>query len=242
MFGFDGVRSPWSKRAQALKKQRLSDLASEVMYANSEQDACIPHPINSEGFNAHARLPYGLSIEHVHNAMQECLDFLGFINHKLHERGLKRLEMTLMPANFSSIIGELMVVGIAQHCSTLVKNRYHNGYPDLIPKGVFPNDSVQYGNHGIEVKASRYSRGWQGHNAESGWLMVIIFDSNRPLDAESSAQLKKFRFVKILAAELQREDWTFSGRSAASRRTITASINRSGYEKLANNWIYQDPL
>ena len=39
----------------------------------------------------------------------------------------------------------------------IVKNQYHNGHPDLIPKGKFPEDSVQYSDIGLEVKASRHS-------------------------------------------------------------------------------------
>ena len=36
-------------------------------------------------------------------------------------------------------------------------------------------------------------------------------------------------------------DWTFSGRSETSRRTITAGVNRSGYDKMVGNWIYKAP-
>ncbi len=67
----------------------------------------------------------------------------------------------LMPANFSSIVGEFMNSGIPKHCPTLVKNQYHNGHPDLLPAGMFPDDAAQHAGEGIEVKGSRYLRGWQ---------------------------------------------------------------------------------
>ncbi len=35
-------------------------------------------------------------------------------------------------------------------------------------------------------------------------------------------------------------DWLFSGRSATSRRTITASVTESGYQKMLANWVYND--
>jgi hypothetical protein len=33
--------------------------------------------------------------------------------------------------------------------------------------------------------------------------------------------------------------WAFSGRSETSRRTITASVTRTGYEKMEANWLYR---
>ena len=44
---------------------------------------------------------------------------------------------------------------------------------------------------------------------------------------------KPFRFIKVVGALLTQNDWSFSGRSATSRRTITASVTRSGYQKNA---------
>lgn len=155
---------------------------------------------------------------------------------------MERLESLLMPANFSSVVSEFMSVAIPKFCSTLVKNAYHNGHPDLIPAGLFPGNAVQYTHEGVEVKASHYPRGWQGHNAEESWLMVFVFDANRPRDTDRGIEPKPFRFVKVLGARLERTDWTFSGRSETSRRTITASVAPSGYAKMEANWIYRDPV
>lgn len=146
-----------------------------------------------------------------------------------------------MPANFSSIVGEFMSMSIPQYSSGLVKNQYHNGHPDLIPAGLFPNNAVQHSEEGIEIKASRYLMGWQGHNPENAWLMVFVFSSNRPGDAIKGVSPKPFRFVKVLGARLTKSDWLFSGRSETSRRTITASVTKSGYAKLSANWLYQAP-
>lgn len=170
--------------------------------------------------------------------MDEFLRFLGFLNGELLKRQLPRLEGLLMPANFSSIVGEFLAWSLPKHCSNLVKNRYHNGHPDLLPKGRFSNDAAQHANEGIEIKASRYFRGWQGHNPEDTWLLVFVFDSNRPKDVEYDP--RRFSFQVVAGARLTRNDWLFAGRSATSRRTITASVTRSGYEKLAN-WIYRAP-
>jgi hypothetical protein len=173
--------------------------------------------------------------------MQDFVEFLGFINGQLFTRQIERLEVMLMPANFSSVVGEFMNSSIPKHCPTLVKNRYHNGHPDLLPAGRFPDDAVQHASEGIEVKASRYLRGWQGHNPEDTWLLVFMFDSNRPNDAVKRVEPRPFRFLSVAGAHLAHEDWTFSGRIGESRRTITASVNRSGYEKMEANRIYEAP-
>lgn len=211
------------------------------MSGNLDAIACQPHPVDSNGFNPNANIPYGCTTEHIRLAMNDFIDFLGFINQQLYGRGLERFETMLMPANFSSLVGEFMITSIPKYCSTIAKNQYHNGHPDLIPAEMFPNNAVQYAGEGIEVKASRYLRGWQGHNPEAIWLMVFVFDSNRPSDYVKNIQPKPFRFVKVAGAMLTKNDWSFSGRSGNSRRTITASVNNSGYQKMIANWIYQYP-
>ena len=145
-----------------------------------------------------------------------------------------------MPANFSSIVGEFMAMTIPKYCRSLVMNQYHNGHPDLIPKGMFPNNAVQYSEQGIEIKGSRHRSGWQGHNPESVWLMVFDFDSNTSADRRKGVHPRPFRFKAVYAAKLEKDDWTFSGRSATSRRTITASVSRAGVEKMKSNWVYED--
>jgi hypothetical protein len=206
-----------------------------------ERKACTPIAVSQPGFNPAAQIPYGCTPEHIRQAMREFTDFLGFMNNQLYSKEIARFETMLMPANFSSLVGEFMNTAIPKYSRGLVKNQYHNGHPDLLPAGLFPNDAAQYASVGIEVKASRYVRGWQGHNPENVWLMVFVFDSNRPVDASKGITPKPFRFVMVVGAQLEVADWLYAGRSETSRRTITASVTKSGYEKLLANWIYKDP-
>ncbi|MCP4374170.1 MAG: hypothetical protein GY797_39615 [Deltaproteobacteria bacterium] len=210
------------------------------MNDNLEFLACTPAPVNPNAFNAACTLPYGLAPEHIYKAMVEFVDFLGFINQQLSTRETPRLESFLMPANFSSIVGEFMNISIPRYCTDLVKNQYHNGHPDLIPTGMFPDNAVQYAEEGVEIKGSRRSSGWQGHNPEEVWLMVFHFDSNTSRDNNRGIAPKPFRFIGVYAAKLKKDDWNFSGRSAASRRTITASVNRGGVLKMKRNWVYEN--
>lgn len=205
-----------------------------------EETACTPIPVDPSKFNSAPDLPYGLEVKHVRKAMEEFVDFLGFINGKLYERGLLRMETMLMPANFSSMVGEFVITSIPKHCRTLVRNGYHNGHPDLLPAGKYENNSVAYADEGIEIKGSRSPRGWQGHNKEACYLMVIVFDSNRPKDLANGGRLRPFRFLLVALGKLTKDDWKFSGRKEGSRRTITAAVTGEGRRKIVSNWIYQD--
>jgi len=207
--------------------------------AELERIACTPVEPVSDWFNRASTLPYGLTPAHVGKAMSEFVQFLGFINNQLNSRGIVRLETMLMPANFSSVVGEFMSTNIPSQCPSLVKNTYHNGHPDLLPAGSHPGNAAQHAKDGIEIKASRYLRGWQGHNPEDVWLMVFAYESGRPTDEAKSVLPMPFRFLQVLCARLTKADWAYAGRSDKSRRTITASVTQSGYAKMAANWVYR---
>jgi hypothetical protein len=201
--------------------------------------ACVPVPVEAAGFNPSAAIPYGLKSAHIRKAMDDFIDFLGFINTQLRTKQIPRLETFLMPANFSSMVGEFMAAAIPKYCRTVVKNRYHNGHPDLLQKGQYPGDAALHAPEGIELKASRHLSGWQGHNPEDVWLMVFVFAANSSRDEAQGVEPRAFRFLKVVGAKLEKTDWQFSGRSDTSRRTITASVKRSGFEKMEANWIYR---
>ncbi|HLG73482.1 MAG TPA: hypothetical protein VK009_23935 [Chloroflexota bacterium] len=171
--------------------------------------------------------------------MDDIYDFLYNVNSFLTERGWDRLEELLSAATFSGVMSEFVVEGISKRSAAVVKNTFHNGRPDLVPRGHYGKDGCQQGDEGIEVKASRWSAGWQGHNVESGWIMICQYNidtTSLPLEDREPTKIDR-----ILCAQLERDDWSFSGRGATSRRTPTASIRRSAVAKLAANIVYLDP-
>ncbi len=170
--------------------------------------------------------------------MHDFIEFLTLIDKQLYSKDMASLENTMMQANFSSLVGEMMGARIPKHCPTVVKNMYHNGHPDMLPAGKYPNNSAQHaGSDGIEIKASRYLQGWQGHNAEDVWLMVFVFQSGR--EGPKVKNTQAFKFLLVAGAMLSKKDWQFSGRSETSRRTITASVKPEGAAKMMANWIYK---
>src|SRR5690606_12967829 len=95
-------------RAEAQEEEAAIVDASDP----AEVAACTPVPVRREKFNEHAVIPYGLTIEHIYQAMNEFTSFIGFINTQLNTKGIQRFEAMLMPANFSSMVGEFMTATI----------------------------------------------------------------------------------------------------------------------------------
>jgi hypothetical protein len=175
----------------------------------------------------------------VRAAMDDMYDFLYNVNVFLTSRGYDRLEELLAAATYSGVVSELVVESLSKQSATLTKNPYHNGRPDLVPVDVYGDKGILRGEQGIEVKASRNASGWQGHNVETGWIMVFQYRLDRI--SERMEDREPTRFDRVLCANLDERDWGFSGRSEASRRTATASILKSGLAKLEANAVYLDP-
>lgn len=139
-------------------------------------------------------------------ALDDVYDFFYNVNKFLVEKGWDRLEETLSAASLSGMLSEMVVQGISKRSATMTKNRRHNGRPDLVPTGHYENEAVLHGDEGIEVKASRYGSGWQGHNVELGWIMIVQYWNQPGRPAVIDRVLAALRIARIgrLAAEARR--------------------------------------
>ena len=188
-------------------------------------------------FNSDVELPYRLTVTEVKEAINAAYDLLHDVNAFLVSRGYSRLEDLLLGNAFAGLLSEVLVRSLADHSATLVRNTYVGGYPDLILPEAYPSDAALKATEGIEIKSSKQKGGWQGHNPEEGWVMVFRYTiDTKTIPIEDR---KPTEVVEVLAARLEMSDWNFSGRSETSRRTITASINRHGMQKLRANPIYR---
>jgi hypothetical protein len=217
----------------------LTEQEPEEQNAADDDAALVPAPLDPNGFNLDVRLPYGLLVEHVESAMQDFLNFLGYINEELHTRGIDRQELLMEPAEFSGLVGGFMVSGVPKHCPTLAKNNYHNGHPDMLPKGRYPDDSIAHANEGIEVKASRRPSSWQGHNPEASWLMVFQSDSNKVADLAGGVEPRPFRFrsCNVCPAGGSRLDVRWSLRDQQAHHNGHHQQIRDAEARA--NWIYR---
>lgn len=198
---------------------------------------------NIEHANEAIPLPYGMTARAIVRAINDVYAYLHALNRASVEHGYDRLEDLMQPAGFSGLLSNLFVRSVARECSTanpgLAMNQHPGGRPDLVPRAQYSGDFVLRGDEGVEVKVSRYAKGWQGHNAETGWIMIVQV----AIDAASEPVYERAPTIvdRVLIGNLTAADWTFSGRSATSRRTPTASINRDGYAKLLGGVVYSRP-
>ena len=100
-------------------------------------------------FNRDTALSYQLRLEDFELVMQDVYDFFFDVNTHLLGKGIKRLDEMLRPAAMSGLISDMVAASMAQHSRVLVENRYHNGHPDLIVNGVYPNE-MEPGTPGLE--------------------------------------------------------------------------------------------
>jgi len=187
-----------------------------------------------------APLPYNLTPRDFLRMVEDLHDVLHNVNSVLHQRGYQRMEELLDPAGFSGMISRTVANRLAAASRTLVVNRFHNGYPDLLVDGAYPNNAVQHGEGGLEVKASRYDGGWQTHGPRSGWFCVVQFE----MDVRTEIALfdrEPTRVRSCMVAELVRDDWNWQPAKPGKIRSGTASMRPSGVAKCRQGVVWVDP-
>ena len=126
-------------------------------------------------FNRNRSLPYSLRLRDFESTMEDVYDFFFDVNTSLVGRGLDRLENMLRRAILSGVLSELVTESLAKHSRGLVVNRYHNGHPDLVKRGLYENDSVKSGEEGIEIKTTvRKGGAVDTHGARSMVLCIRL--------------------------------------------------------------------
>jgi hypothetical protein len=193
--------------------------------------------VDKTKFNTAIALPYALRLEDFQMAMQDVYDFFYDVNTLLQNRGLQRLDDMLRPAAMSGMVSAMLTASIAKHSRSLVENRHFNGHPDLVVNGIYPNNAVQSGTDGVEVKSTR-KRGGQVdmHGARDQWLSVFVYEVDNK--TEPAAQRAPMRFVEVYLAYVQVGDFRRNPRGELGTRTAT--LDRDGIKKLRLGWLYKD--
>ena len=198
----------------------------------------IQHREISQGsFNRDLSLPYQLRLEDFQLAMQDVYDFFFDVNSRLIERGLERLDDMLRPAALSGFLSDMLTASLAKHSRTLTANRYHNGHPDLVMQGIYPNNTVQSGEEGVEIKTTRKRGGAvDTHGARDQWLCVFVYqvdNETEPALARTPLIFTETYLVKVTVADFRRND-RLSGIG-----TNTSALHRDGLRKQRENWVYK---
>jgi hypothetical protein len=192
---------------------------------------------NPKKFNPNADLPFQLRLEDFEIAMQDVYDLFFDVNTGLLEKGLERLDDFVRPAIMSGLLSDLLSASVAKHSRTLTQNRYFNGHPDLIVKGVYPNDAVKAGTKGVEIKTTRKSGGAvDTHGAREQWMAVFVYNIDNV--TEPARDREPMTFTEVYLAHVLITDFRKNPRGELGTRTAT--LHREGVVKLRQNWIYKE--
>ena len=161
--------SPGGSAAPTLERTSVAVLACVAVSVERRH-------VRRECFNPDIELPYELRRLDFESAMQDVYDFFYDVNQHLAGKGLGRLEDTVRSAILSGVVSDMLTAYLASHSRTLVTNGYHNGHPDLVVAGTYPEDAVKAGEAGVEVKATTKRGGAvDTHGARDQWFCVFVY-------------------------------------------------------------------
>ena len=194
--------------------------------------------VDPKGFNASPALPYQLRVQDFQMAIQDVYDLLYDVNAGLEERGLLRLEGLLRPAIMSGVLSDLLTASLAKHSRVLTENRYHNGHPDLIVQGVYPNDAVRAGSEGVEVKTTLKPGGAvDTHGARDQWLCVFVYRVDAA--TEPAVDRRPLTISEVYCGRVAVGDFRRNARGELGTRTVT--LHAEGIRRLREGWVYRLP-
>ena len=192
--------------------------------------------VDRSSFNGEAVLPFQLRLDDFALAMQDVYDFFYDVNIGLVERGLERLDDMLRPAIMSGLLSDMMTGSLAKHSRALTPNLYPNGHPDLLVRGVYPDNCAKAGSEGVEIKTTRKAGGAvDTHGARNQWMCVFVYSVDKK--TEPARERGPMSFTEVYLGNVTTEDFRRNARSELGTRT--AKLHRQGIEKLRQNWIYR---
>ena len=139
-------------------------------------------------------------------AMQDVYDFFYDVNAHLLGKGLHRLDDMLRPAIMSGVLSDMLTASLARHSRVLTENRYHNGHPDLVVQGAYPDNAIKSGAEGVEVKTTRKAGGAvDTHGAREQWLCVFVYQVDTR--SEPARDRAPMTFTELYLGHVRIEDF-----------------------------------
>lgn len=196
----------------------------------------VRNQMDTAKFNGAAKLPYELRREDFHLAMQDIYDFFFDVNTGLVERGLERLDDLLRPAIMSGLLSDMLTASLARHCRALTENKYFNGHPDLVMKGIYADNSAKAGSEGVEIKTTRKAGGAvDTHGARNQWMCVFVYQVDN--QTEPVVRRRPMTFTEVYLGQVSIEDFRKNARGELGTRTAT--LHAEGIKKLRTSWVYR---
>lgn len=197
----------------------------------------VRNSLDPAKLNATLSLPFELRLDDFRSAVQDVYDFFYDVNLGLSKKGLARLDDMLRPASMSGIVSDMLTASLAKHSRALVVNAFHNGHPDLLVSGQYPNNSVRSGEHGVEVKTTRKRGGAvDTHGARNQWMCVFVYVVDNA--TEPAVDRKPMSIREIYLGQVTTDDFRRNARGELG--TKTATLHAQGIAKLRQSWVYRE--
>lgn len=192
--------------------------------------------VDGSRFNNEHSLPFELRLNDFEIAMQGIYDFFYDVNTHLTDKGLQRLDDMLRPAIMSGILSDMMTASLAKHSRTLTENQYHNGHPDLLVQGIYPENSVKSGTEGVEVKTTRKAGGAvDTHGARDQWMCVFVYRVDT--ESEPARNRAPMTFTEVYLGQVTLADFRKNPRGELG--TKTATLHKDGIRRFRESWVYR---
>src|SRR6266536_3989769 len=177
------------------------------------------HPDQTK-FNPKATLPFELRLNDFAMAMKDVYDFLQDVNVGLVEKGLERLDDMVRPAIMSGLLSDMLTASLGKHSRTLTGNCYFNGHPDLVVRGVYPDNCVKAGSAGVEIKTTRKTGGAvDTHGARDQWMCVFVYEIDN--ESEPTSARRPLSFTEVYWGQVVVKDFRKNPRGELGTRTAT---------------------
>ncbi len=120
----------------------------------------------------------------------------------------------------SGVLSDMLTASLAKHSRTLTVNTYFNGHPDLVVRGMYPENSVKAGSKGVEIKTTRKAGGAvDTHGARDQWMCVYVYVVDN--DTEPARQRKPMTFTEVYLRQVSTVDFRKNPRGELGTRTAT---------------------
>lgn len=197
----------------------------------------VTQTVHPDKFNRSIELPYSLRLRDFEVAMQDVYDFLFDVNTTLAGKGLKRMDDMMRPAALSGLLSDMLTASLAKHSRTLVENEHFNGHPDLIVQGIYPGNSVQAGERGVEIKTTKKAGGAvDTHGGRDQWMCVFVYSTDTT--TQPAIDRAALRFTEVYLGQVTTDD--FRRNTRGSLGTPTSTLHREGIARLRESWLYLD--
>jgi len=142
----------------------------------------------------------------------------------------------LQPAIMSGAFSDILTASLAKHSRSLTVNLYHNGHPDLVVNGIYRGNKVKTVLEGAEIKATGKADGAvDTHGARDQWMCVFVYDVDN--STEPAKDREPMMVTEIYLGHVTKDHFRKNQREELGTRTAT--LHKSGIEKLRKSWVYK---